>query len=289
MAAWEGVNEFVAVVEANSFTGAAKKLATSVVHVSRKVSALEARLAVKLLNRTTRKVSVTEAGQTYYQHCRHLVEGLELAEVAITEMQSEPKGILKVTAPVTYGEKFIAPLLSEFLELYPQVNFELLLTNQTLDLIDNNLDIAIRLGHLKDSSLIAKRLSSRQLFIVASPRYLSIHGEPKTLTELSKHHCLVGSVDYWRFREQDIEKNLRISGRMKCNSGVALLDAARRGLGLVQLPDYYVKEALEKGELVEVLQANRDEREGIWALLTERQNRLTKVRLLLDFLAERLP
>ncbi len=170
MANWEGVSEFVAVAETNSFTGAANKLKTSVAQISRRVSALEERLAVKLLHRTTRKVSLTEAGQLYYQQCKHLVEGLELAELAVTQMQAEPKGLLKVTAPVTYGEMNLAPLLHQFIEKYPQVNLDLNLTNQKLDLIEQGVDVAIRLGRLQDSSLIAKRLSSRQLYVCASLR-----------------------------------------------------------------------------------------------------------------------
>lgn len=137
MANWEGVSEFVAVAERESFTGAANKLSTSVAQISRRVASLEERLAVKLLNRTTRKVSLTEAGQLYYQQCKQLVEGLELAELAVTQMQSTPKGLLKVTAPVTYGERQLAPLLHQFLTQYPQVELELMLTNQKLDLIDS--------------------------------------------------------------------------------------------------------------------------------------------------------
>ncbi|AIW16113.1 LysR substrate-binding domain-containing protein [Vibrio tubiashii] len=286
MANWEGVSEFVAVAETQSFTSAAKKLDTSVAQISRKVALLEERLAVKLFNRTTRRVSVTEAGQLYYQQCKHLVEGLELAELAVTQMQSTPKGLLKVTAPVTFGEQNLAPLLHQFLERYPQVDLELMLTNQKLDLIEVGVDVAIRLGKLQDSSLIAKRLSSRQLYVCASPSYLERYGEPHTLSELNHHQCLVGSVDYWRFRDSKSEKSIRVSGRIHCNSGYALLDAAKRGLGLVHLPDHYVKEALEAGELVEVLSEYRDEREGIWALYPQNRNLSPKVRLLIDFLAE---
>ncbi|ANW27133.1 LysR family transcriptional regulator [Vibrio coralliilyticus] len=288
MANWDGVSEFVAVAETQSFTAAAKKLDTSVAQISRRVSALEERLAVKLLNRTTRKVSVTEAGQVYYQQCKHLVEGLELAELAVTQMQSTPKGLLKVTAPVTYGETHLAPLLLDFLESYPQVDLDLNLTNQKIDLIEMGVDVAIRLGRLQDSSLVAKRLSSRQLYVCGSLDYLARYGEPHTLSELENHQCLVGSIDYWRFKESKREKSLRVSGRIHCNSGSALLDAAKRGLGLVQLPDYYVREGLDSGELVEVLSDYRDDREGIWALYPQNRNLSPKVRLLIDFLAEKL-
>ncbi|MCG9682052.1 LysR family transcriptional regulator [Vibrio sp. Isolate23] len=288
MANWEGVSEFVAVAEMQSFTAAAKKLDTSVAQISRRVAALEERLAVKLLNRTTRKVSATEAGQVYYQQCKHLVEGLELAELAVTQMQSTPKGLLKITAPVTYGETHLAPLLLDFLESYPLVDLDLNLTNQRIELIEMGVDVAIRLGRLEDSSLVAKRLSSRQLYVCGSQDYLACYGEPHTLSELDNHHCLVGSIDYWRFKENKREKSLRVSGRIHCNSGAALLDAAKRGLGLVQLPDYYVKEGLDSGEIVEVLSDYRGDREGIWALYPQNRNLSPKVRLLIDFLADKL-
>ncbi|WP_295891753.1 LysR family transcriptional regulator [uncultured Vibrio sp.] len=288
MANWEGVSEFVSVAETSSFTGAAKKRNTSVAQISRRVSSLEDRLAVKLLHRTTRKVTLTEAGLLYFQQCKHLVEGLELAEIAVTQMQSSPKGLLKITAPVTYGETNLAPLLHQFLEQYPQVDLELQLTNQRIDLLEQGVDVAIRLGRLEDSSLVAKRLSQRQLYICASPTYLEQSGEPHTLSELSNHSCLVGSLEYWRFKEQGKERSLRVSGRIKCNSGLSLLDAAKRHFGLVQLPDYYVNEALESGELVEVLSDYRDDKEGIWALYPQNRNLSPKVRLLIDFLSEHL-
>ncbi|MCG7498621.1 LysR substrate-binding domain-containing protein [Vibrio sp. Of7-15] len=286
MANWEGVSEFVAVAETESFTSAANKLNTSVAQVSRKVSALENRLATKLLNRTTRRVSVTEAGQLYYQHCRQVIDGLEQAERVITNMQSVPQGKLKVTAPVTYGEQRIAPLLNQFMTLYPQLELQLVLTNQKLDLIEQGVDLAIRLGRLDDSSMMAKRLASRQLYVCAAPSYLKDHGEPHTLSELSQHNCLLGSMDYWRFREVGKERNVRVQGNIRCNSGSALTDAALKGLGIVQLPDYYVEEHIESGELVELLPLYREEQEGIWALYPHNRHLSTKVRSLVDFLRE---
>lgn len=288
MANWEGVSEFVAVAERESFTSAAQKLATSVAQISRRVANLEERLAVKLLNRTTRKVSLTEAGQLYYQQCKLLVEGLEIAELAVTQMQSTPKGLLKVTAPVTYGERQLAPLLHQFLKLYPQVELDLMLTNQKLDLIDSGVDVAIRLGRLEDSSLVAKKLSQRQLYVCASPKYIERSGEPHTLSELTNHQCLVGGFEHWRFKENGHPRSVRVNGRIKCNSGLALLDAAKQSIGLVQLPEYYVSEDLESGELVEVLSDYRDDKEGIWALYPQNRNLSSKVRLLVEFLSEQL-
>ena len=288
MASWEGVNEFVAVVEAGSFTGAAKKLDTSVVHVSRKVAALEERLAIKLLYRTTRKVSYTEAGNLFYEQCKHLVEGLELAEQAVSEIQSTPKGGLKVTAPATFGEQYIAPLINQFLVTYPQLDIDLVLTNQQLDLIENRVDVAVRLGHLKDSSFKAKILGYRQLCVCASPQYLNDNGTPKNLADLAQHECLLGTQEFWHFKEGKRSRSFSVSGRLRCNSGLSLLDAAKRGLGLVQLPHYYIDNALASGELREVLYEYRSEKEGIWAIYPHASNISLKVRLLTDFLADHL-
>lgn len=285
---WEGVTEFVAVAEAQSFTGAARALDTSVAQISRKVAALEDRLSIKLLIRTTRKVSVTEAGQTYYQHCRHLVEGLKQADRAITELNATPQGRLKITSSVTYGEQLIAPLLSDFMLMYPQLELELVLSNQTFDLIEQDFDLAIRLGRLTDSTMMAKRLSSRQVRVCASPGYIEKYGEPHTLSELSQHNCLIGSLPIWRFIENKKEKSVRVKGSVHCNSGAALTNAALKGLGIVQLPDFYVQESMDKGELVEILVPYREPKEGIWAVYPNNRHLSTKVRLLVEFLAKEL-
>ncbi|MBC5849716.1 LysR family transcriptional regulator [Vibrio metschnikovii] len=288
MASWEGVNEFVAVAEVGSFTQAAERLHTSVANISRRVLQLEERLGIKLLLRTTRKVSLTEAGMLYYQQCKVLVDGLLQAEQAITQIQHTPSGKIKVTAPVTYGEQKIAPLLHDFLLLYPQLELELVLTNQKLDLIDQGIDLAIRLGQLEDSSFIARKLSDRRLYVCASEDYLAQYGTPYALSELTHHSCLIGTHDHWRFKEYQQSRSIKVSGRIRCSSGMVLLDAALKGMGLAQLPDYYVTEPLAQGRLVEVLATFRDDREGVWALYPQNRHLSTKVRLLVDHLTQHL-
>lgn len=285
---WEGVCEFVAVTQEGSFTHAASKLDTSVAQISRKVNALEQRLGVKLLQRTTRKITLTEAGQVYFQQCHPLVEGLQMANLAVTSLQQKPQGKIKMTAPVAYGERFFVPLINQLLVEHPQLELDLVLSNRNLDLMDHGFDIAIRVGRLEDSSLVAKRLTSRQLYVCASREYLQRYGEPHSLSELSSHQLLVGSADHWHFRSEGLNKSIKVQGRMKCNSGNALLDAAKRGLGLVQLPDYYVNQALQSGELVEVLAAFREQREGIWAVYPQNRYLSPKVRLVIDYLSEHL-
>ncbi|SIS61571.1 LysR substrate-binding domain-containing protein [Neptunomonas antarctica] len=283
---WEGVTEFVAVAETESFTVASRRLGISIAQVSRQVSALESRLATQLLYRTTRKVSITEAGKIYYQHCRQVLDGLEEAERALANLQSAPRGKLKITAPATYGESIIAPLLNDFIALYPELEVECRMTNQTVNLIESGFDLAIRVGSLDDSSMMAKRLASRRLYVCASPAYISRYGEPAYLSELEDHNCLQGTLDYWRFQENGLERNVKINGNIRYNVGQGLLDAALKGLGIVQLPDYYVQESIERGQLTALLQKYQPSDEDVWALYPHNRHLSPKVRMLVDYLSE---
>lgn len=285
---WLGVNEFVAVAEHSSFTQAAEKLGISVVNVSRRVSSLENHLGVKLVHRTTRKVSLTDLGKLYYQQTKPLIEGLEQAELTLHNLQESISGLLRITAPIAYGETHLGPLLLEFMQQHPNVQIDLELTNQQLNLVDSNIDVAIRLGHLEDSSLVAKRLTTRNLHVCASPEYFDQHGTPSSVSDLKRHRCLGGTLNQWRFKVDGKDKNLGIVGLLKCNSGPLLVKAAKQGLGLVQLPDYYVSEAIESGSLVEVLKQYVPAKEGVWAVYTPNRNLSIKVRTLIDFLSEKL-
>lgn len=288
MSTWEGVSEFVAVAETESFTRAGQQLGISTAQVSRQVRNLEDRLASKLLYRTTRKVSLTEAGTLYYQHCRLVLDGLDEAERAVSSLQGTPRGKIKLTAPVTYGEEVIAPLVNDFLARHPALSITLHLTNQTVDLVDGGFDLAIRLGKLRDSTLIARKLATRTLHVCGSVQYIRTHGRPHSLSELEQHNCLVGSNDFWRFREDGRERNVRVSGSLHCNSGKSLVDAALRGVGLVQLPDYYVQPHLDDGTLIPMLEQNREPEEGIWALYPQNRHLSHKVRLLVEHLVNHI-
>lgn len=290
MFGWEGVTEFASVAETGSFTGASRQLGISTAQVSRQISALENRLNTKLFYRTTRKVSLTEEGQLYYRHCRQILDSLAEAERAISERQGMPRGLLKLTAPVTYGEQFIMPLINDFMLEYPSIEVTMILTNQTVDLIDGGYDLAIRLGRLNSpSTMVARRLSHRTQFVCAAPEYLEKYGTPHTLSELRHHNCLIGNHDHWHFQEAGRERSFRVTGNLRCNSGNALRDAALKGLGLIQLPDYYISDDLTQGRLIPVLSAFQEQEEGIWVLYPQNRHLSPKVRLLVDFLAERLP
>ncbi|WP_192507747.1 LysR family transcriptional regulator [Pseudoalteromonas aurantia] len=282
---WIGIDEFVAVATSGSFTQAAKILDTSVAQVSRRVKELEQQLDHQLLTRTTRKLALTQEGEVFLTHARHLQHAYDDATLALRQRDQQPTGTLKLTAPVMYGEHYIMPIVHDFMTSYPKVKVEMLLSNEQLDLVAMGFDIAIRLGHLKDSSLKARRLSWRNTLVCASSEYLNHHGQPHSLNELAEHACLVGNSSYWRFFDKNKERNIKVSGPLSCNSGWALLDAACKDLGLVQLPHYYVEKALENKQLIEILPSFKPKREGIWAVYPPRQYMPTSLRLLLDYLA----
>ena len=294
---WDGISEFVYVADYESFTRAAKELGISTAQVSRQISALEKRLNIKLLYRTTRKVSLTEEGRVFYQHCRGVLDGLDAAEQAVSNLQSKPQGRIKLTAPVTYGEQQLLPLVNDFMVQYRDIEVTAFLSNQKIDLIDGGYDLAIRIGKLSDSTMMAKKLSRRTNFVCAAPAYLEKYGIPYSLSDLSQHNCLLGTRDYWHFIEDgkidsgknaDKEKNLRVSGSVQYNSGHSLVDAALKGLGIVQLPDYYVQKYLASGELVSLLNNYREPEESIWAIYPHNRHLSPKIRLLVDYLAEHL-
>ena len=284
MSNWEGLDEFVAVAECGQFTAAAERLGLSSSQISRQVARLEERLQTRLFYRSTRKVSLTEAGQTFLQHCQRLQDGREEALRAIGDLASEPKGLLRMTCAVAYGERFIVPLVNDFMARHPQLRLELELTNRSLDLLQEGLDLAIRLGRRQDSRLVATRLAPRVMHLCAAPSYLQRYGRPHSLSELPQHNCLIGSSDQWQFQQEGREQTLRVQGNWRCNSGEAVLDAALRGFGVCQLPDYYVQAHLRSGALVALLEAQQPPNTAVWALYPQQRHLSPKVRQLVDHL-----
>ena len=285
---WEGVSEFVAVAESNSFTIGAKRLGISTAQVSRQISALEKRLGVKLLYRTTRKISLTQEGCVYFQDCQDILKSLAEAEQSIVSVDNIPRGKIRLTAPVTYGEEVLGPLVNDFMLMHEHVEVDFHLTNAMVDLVDGGYDLAIRHGKLDDSSMMAKRLSKRSMFVCASPEYVKQHGAPTSLSELKNHNCLLGSADFWRFQPLGNNKHMRVSGTLRCNNGYSLLDAALKGIGIAQLPNHYVEAHIKDGRLLVVLEEFREPDEGVWALYPNNRQLSPKVRLLVDFFAEKI-
>lgn len=288
MQVWDGVSEFVAVAEAESFTAASKQLNISTAQVSRQISALEERLKIKLLYRTTRKVSLTESGAVYYQHCRHILDSLSEAEQVVTNLHDRLSGKIRITAPVTYGEEVITPIINDFLVKYPEIEITLDLSNQRADLLDDGYDLAIRLGQLADSRFIALKLASRHLYVCASPAYIEQYGIPNLPNELSQHNCLIGTADRWHFQNKGKVNQVNVSGSLRCNSGYGLVDAALKGIGLVQLPNYYVQRHIKAGKLIPMLQKFQEADEGIWAIYPDKRYPPFKIKALINFILDRL-
>ncbi|MBH8579021.1 LysR family transcriptional regulator [Bisbaumannia pacifica] len=289
MQRWDRIEAFVEVVRLGTFSAAARHLQVSNSHVSRLVGQLENQLGTQLLYRTTRQIRLTDAGALYYEHCRHLFDGFREAEAAITDFQARPKGVLKLTAATTFGERFVAPLVNDFQRLHPQLEVQMHFTNRQVELIDEGYDIAVRMGVLKDSTLIARRLCERREYVVGSRAYFEQVSRPHSLAELGNHRCLVGSRDSWLFEVEGVRREIRVQGKWRADSGPALLDAALKGLGLAQLPDYYVEEYLASGELISVLDTFRHRDTAVWAVYPRHRHLSPKVRQFVDHLVAYLP
>ena len=288
MSRWDGIDEFTAVAEQASFSAAAKRLGLSTSAVSREIARLEDRLQTRLLHRTTRRVELTDAGRDFLARCRRLIDERDEALAAVQPDDQAPRGLLRMTCSVSYGERFIAPAVNAFAAQNPELRIELDLDNRLRDLVGDGYDLAVRFGHLTDSRLMARRLASRRLILCASPDYLARRGAPRDLSEIPSHDGLIGSAEQWRFTEAGREVTLRPTGRWRCNSGAAVLDAALQGLGLCQLPDFYVAEALASGVLVSLLDDQRPPDEGVWAVHPHPRHVPPKVRAMIDWLHDRL-
>lgn len=284
---WEAVEVFVAVVEQGSFSAAAQSLGISKSHASRQLSRLENHLGVQLLRRSTRRLKLSEIGEAYYQRCRNILAQIDETEQAVMQQQASPRGNLRVTVAGAFGERYVAPAAAEFLTRYPAVNLHLDFNNRNVDLLEEGYDLAIRAGVLKDSSLIARRIAERRLVICASRDYFDRYGLPLSVADLREHRCLVGSLPTWRFREPDGQHSeLKVEGPWRSNNGHALLAAARRGLGLVQLPEFYVYEDLQAGRLQAVMADYQPTDTAVWAVYPGNRHLSAKVSAFVDFLAE---
>ena len=288
MSKWDSVEVLAEVVEAGSFSAAADKLNVSKSHVSRQISQLENRLGVQLLIRTTRRLALTEVGRAYYERCREVLNNMNEADQSVMDLQDTPRGTLRMTVAGAFGERYIAPAAAAFSKLHPQLNVEINFTNLNVDLVAEGYDLAIRAGVLKDSSLIARRVAARKLYICANPEYLERYGRPDSITALKKHNCLIGSLATWRFREETgTHTDIRVDGKWKSNNGSSLLEAARAGLGLVQLPDFYVHEDLQSGRLESVMEQYQPSDTAVWAVYPSNRHLSPKVRLFVAYLVER--
>ncbi len=281
---------FVKVVEAGGFTGAAKLVGMSKSAVSKHVSSLETRLGAQLLQRTTRKVTLTEIGQSYYEHALRAIAAAEEADSVASAMQSTPQGNLRLSAPLSFGVKRLMPAITAYLEAYPKVTIELELEDRFVDLMSENFDAAVRIGDLPLSSLRARRIGEVRGMLCASPAYLAARGTPETIEDLAGHELLTYSNRVrsgWILRgPKGEERTVRTGRRLMVNNGDALSQAAEAGLGIVHSPEFICRDALDAGRLVEILPESRPDPFGIHVLFPPGRHLHPKLRSLIDHLVD---
>ena len=284
MQSWEGLDAFVAVAEAGNFTRAASRLGVSISQVSREINRLEERLGTQLLVRNTRRVALTESGRLFEQRCRQLIDGREAAFDSVTSGKNSIKGLIRLTCAVAYGERTITPIIGRFLAQHPEISVDIELTNRVLDLIADGMDLAVRIGEITDARLDRVQLGSRSLHVCAAPAYVERHGAPASSSDINGHACLLGTAQRWQFKTSGQENQIVPQGRWRCNSGFAVLDAAIQGLGICQLPDFYVHDHLSDRTLVELLADERPSNQAIWAVFPKRSPQSSRIAALIKFL-----
>lgn len=286
-----GMAVFARVVDAGGISAAARDLRLSKSAVSKQLAALEDRLGARLLHRTTRRMSLTEAGAGFLEHCRRVVAEAEAAESAVGALQAEPRGTLRVNAPMTFGTMHLAAVIPDFLARYPQVNVDLVLNDRLVDLLDEGFDVAVRIGRLADSSLVARKLAPARRVLVASPGYLDRRGRPEALADLVHHDVLsysyVAAADEWRFQGPQGDETVRLEPRLKANNGEILLAACLGGAGIAAVPTFISGPSLRAGTLVRLLPQYESGGLGIHAVWPTARHLSAKVRAFVDFLAER--
>jgi len=286
------ITAFTRVVEAGSFARAAERLGVSVSAVSRQVAELEAHLGARLLNRTTRRLSLTESGRAFHERCVQLLADLEEAEQTANAGNVAPRGTLRLTAAITFGARHLAPAIAAFLVRYPEMRFDVELSDRAADLVDEGFDLAVRIGDIGSQNLVGRKLGSTQLVCCAAPEYLRAHGEPGTPEDLAAHVCLTYEYSSlkttWPFRDrQGRERNVRIGGPIHANNGRFLEALAVAGAGICYEPDFIVGPDVRAGRLQPLLRDYAPAASSIYVVYPSRRHLSAKVRAFADFLVER--
>ncbi|WP_261905370.1 LysR family transcriptional regulator [Vibrio fortis] len=283
---------FVAVVESGSFSAAAERLSMTKSAVSKRISSLEDNLGTRLFHRSTRKLTLTEAGEQFSDYARNSLFIAQQGINATTLHQGKPKGTLKINAPMTFSRLHLVPLLKEFLDLYPDIKVILNMDDKIVDMIEGGYDVGIRIGELKDSSLIAKKLAKCDSVVCASPEYLTEYGIPKTPSDLRDHNCIYYSLFQagveWTFFRDNEKSKVEPKGNFVVNNSDAIGEMLLQGLGICQMPTFIVRKYLDSGQLIEVLDEYNLPQHNIYAVYPERRHVPEKVRVFLDFVENRL-
>ena len=277
---------FSAVVEAGSFAAAAAALPASRAAVSRYVSELEQRLGVRLLHRTTRKLSLTEEGEVFHARCREILSSIEESEAEISTRAGNASGLLKISVPLSFGVKHLAQLWAGFMAAHPQVSLDVNLSDRAVDLVDEGFDMAIRIARLPDSSLISRKIATTRLLLCASPEYVQRRGEPREPEDLREHdviaYTLLSMGDQWNFEGPNGPVTVKVAPRLRTNNGDTCIAAAMNGAGIILQPTFLVSEQIAGADLVELLPRFRSIELGIFAVYPTRKFVAPKVRLLID-------
>ncbi len=282
------ISTFVDVVAKGSLSAAARAEGIAPAMIGRRLDALEARLGVKLLQRTTRKIALTNEGIAFLEDCQKILADLQTAEAAVSERSARASGHLMISAPAGFGRQHVAPLIPSFLAQHRDVSVTLNLSDRVVDLIGEGIDVAIRIAALSDSSLIGVKLADNKRVVVASPAYIERHGAPTSLDDLAKHNCLPmsseGSQRGWTFRQNGKNVTLKVTGNMVCNDGAVLHQWALAGKGLAWRSMWEVGSAIESGELVTVLDEFAAPGNDIYAVFAQRRHLPLRIRAFVDFL-----
>lgn len=281
---------FIKVAERLSFVRAAADLGMTQSGVSNAINRLEDQIGARLLARTTRRVSLTEHGEAYFQRCREALAELEEAELVLKDAQHKPSGTLRIDMPVSFGRLKVVPLLGAFRARYPDVRLRVTFNDRYIDLIEESIDVCFRFGVLQDSSLIARRITGAQLSVVGSPDYFAKFGRPKVPEDLVKHDCIAftfrepRTARDWRFARPGAEQTFAPSGTMSFSDGAAVCDAACAGYGIAQLQDYFTAEPIARGRLVAVLERYTPSPQPIWLVYPQTRHLTPQVRVFVDFM-----
>jgi len=287
----DGLKTVVAVVETGSFTSASERLGISKALVSKYVGEVEKKLGIRLFNRTTRQLALTEAGRRYYQQSVTLLEQYMALVDNVTGEQSKPRGLLRVSAPVTFGEMILSPLLPKFLTLYPDLHIELVLTNSAIDMLEEGIDVRLRIGGVDDSSMIARHLKTFPLVLCASSAYIVKNGLPKTPQQIAEHKCIIDSNfrigKQWPFISPDGQAvTVDVQSAISVNSPQAVREVAIAGGGIAMTPEFIVEDAINDGKLISILPEFTTLEFGLYAIYPHRKYVAKKVRCFIDFALE---
>ncbi|MBK0062294.1 MULTISPECIES: LysR family transcriptional regulator [unclassified Acinetobacter] len=288
----DAIQSFINIVETGSLSGAAKKMGISVSTISRQITTLEERLRLKLLIRSTRKIVLTEDGNAYYASVKEILNELNQLENQLKDKNREPSGDLHISAPTLWGRNHLVPMLSDFMMQYPKINLTVTLLDRPVSLLDEGIDIAIRVGTLEDSSLLCRTLGHIRWVLCASPRYLEKNGTPLQPDHLMQHTCLIYSQNKhgneWEFQGKNSKRKIKVPVRMRSNSLDAVVTASLKGAGIVMTPKWFVDKQIQQKELVILMPEYELPARPIYALFTHNHLMTNKVRVLLDYLIFRL-